>query len=88
MKKAIKAHEQKSIEVKVDKKEGAMPAYLLDRENINRSKVDFPWKGAEQHGEAEAEGEGWKMGGAGAESQVNERGRDVQGRQKWQETEF
>jgi ribosome biogenesis protein NSA2 len=40
MKKMIKAHEQKSIEVKVDeKKEGAVPAYLLDRENINRSKV-------------------------------------------------
>jgi len=28
------------------------------------------------------------MGGTGAESQANERGRDVQGRQKWQETEF
>lgn len=41
MKKAIKAHEQKNVEVKVDKKEGAMPAYLLDRENINRSKVKF-----------------------------------------------
>ncbi len=40
MKKMIKAHEQKNIEVKVDeKKEGAVPAYLLDRENINRSKV-------------------------------------------------
>jgi ribosome biogenesis protein NSA2 len=39
MKKAIKAHEQKNVEIKVDKKEGAMPAYLLDRENINRSKV-------------------------------------------------
>ena len=37
MKKAIKAHEQKNVEIKVDKKEGAMPAYLLDRENINRS---------------------------------------------------
>jgi hypothetical protein len=45
MKKAIKAHEQKSIEVKVDKKDGAMPAYLLDRENINRSKVCFTLKG-------------------------------------------
>jgi hypothetical protein len=42
MKKMIKAHEQKSIEVKVDeKKEGAVPAYLLDRENINRSKVNI-----------------------------------------------
>ena len=39
MKKAIKAHEQKAVEVKVDKKDGAMPAYLMDRENINRSKV-------------------------------------------------
>lgn len=39
MKKQIKAHEQKSVEVKVDKKEGAVPAYLLDREDINRSKV-------------------------------------------------
>jgi hypothetical protein len=45
MKKSIKAHEQKSIEVKVDKKEGAMPAYLLDRENINRSKVFFNFIG-------------------------------------------
>jgi hypothetical protein len=42
MKKMIKAHEQKNIEVKVDeKKEGAVPAYLLDRENINRSKVNI-----------------------------------------------
>ena len=40
----IKAHEQKSIEVKVDeKKEGAVPAYLLDRENINRSKVNITY---------------------------------------------
>jgi hypothetical protein len=42
MKKMIKAYEQKNIEVKVDeKKEGAVPAYLLDRENINRSKVNI-----------------------------------------------
>ena len=40
MKKAIKAHEEKNIEVKQDQvKDGAIPAYLLDRENIQRSKV-------------------------------------------------
>ena len=36
----IKAHEEKNIEVKADDvKEGALPAYLLDRENVNRTKI-------------------------------------------------
>ena len=40
MKKLINAHQEKMVDVKVDKpKEGALPAYLLDRENVNRSKV-------------------------------------------------
>jgi ribosome biogenesis protein NSA2 len=41
MKKLIKANEEKNIDIKVDeKKDGAIPAYLLDRENVNRSKVN------------------------------------------------
>jgi len=40
MQKAIKANEEKSIDVKVDKpEEGAVPAYLLDRENVNQTKI-------------------------------------------------
>lgn len=40
MKKTIKMHEEKDAEVKVDKvKEGAVPTYLLDREETNRSKI-------------------------------------------------
>lgn len=40
MKKTIKMHEEKDAEVKVDKvKEGAIPTYLLDREETNRSKI-------------------------------------------------
>jgi len=40
MRKMIKANEEKSVEVKVDKpEEGAVPAYLLDRENVNQTKV-------------------------------------------------
>ncbi len=40
MRKQIKAHEEKNVEVKADQvKEGAIPAYLLDRENVNRTKV-------------------------------------------------
>lgn len=40
MQKAIKANEEKSIDVKVDKPdEGAVPAYLLDRENVNQTKI-------------------------------------------------
>jgi ribosome biogenesis protein NSA2 len=40
MQKAIKANEEKSIDVKVDKpKDGAVPAYLLDRENVNQTKI-------------------------------------------------
>eukprot|EP00331_Platyophrya_macrostoma_P009946 CAMPEP_0176425832 /NCGR_PEP_ID=MMETSP0127-20121128/11604_1 /TAXON_ID=938130 /ORGANISM="Platyophrya macrostoma, Strain WH" /LENGTH=259 /DNA_ID=CAMNT_0017807029 /DNA_START=55 /DNA_END=834 /DNA_ORIENTATION=+ len=40
MKKLIHAHQEKMIDVKVDKpEEGALPAYLLDRENVNRSKI-------------------------------------------------
>jgi ribosome biogenesis protein NSA2 len=41
MKKNIKAHEEKDATVKEDKKvkEGAVPAYLLDRNEVNRTKV-------------------------------------------------
>lgn len=40
MKKTIKAHEQKNAKVSVDKKEeGSLPTYLLDRDNVNESKV-------------------------------------------------
>ena len=40
MKKLLKAHEEKSVEVKADQvKDGAIPTYLLDRENVNRTKV-------------------------------------------------
>ena len=40
MKKAIKAHEEKKVDVKVDDvKDGSKPAYLLDREEVNRSKI-------------------------------------------------
>jgi len=40
MQKMIKANEEKSVEVKVDKpEEGAVPTYLLDRENVNQTKV-------------------------------------------------
>ena len=40
MRKEIKAHEEKNVEVKGDEvKEGALPAYLLDRENVNRTKI-------------------------------------------------
>merc|ERR1711981_93118 len=40
MKKTIKAHEEKAVDVKVDDvKKGAKPAYLLDREEVNRSKI-------------------------------------------------
>ncbi|KAL4493419.1 hypothetical protein ABPG72_007427 [Tetrahymena utriculariae] len=40
MKKLIKAHEEKDVEVKTDQvKEGAVPTYLLDREKTDNSKV-------------------------------------------------
>ena len=41
MKKAIKAHEEKDATVKApkNKEEGAIPAYLLDRNEVNRTKV-------------------------------------------------
>ena len=41
MKKNIKAHEEKDATVKQEKKpdEGAVPAYLLDRNEVNRTKV-------------------------------------------------
>jgi len=40
MQKLIKAHEEKKIDVKVDQpQEGAVPAYLLDRENVNQTKI-------------------------------------------------
>jgi len=40
MKKTIKAHEEKAVNVKVDDvKDGSKPAYLLDREEVNRSKI-------------------------------------------------
>ncbi|KRW98367.1 hypothetical protein PPERSA_03539 [Pseudocohnilembus persalinus] len=40
MKKLIQAHEEKDTKVKADEvKEGALPAYLLDREKTNDSKI-------------------------------------------------
>ena len=41
MKKTMKAHEEKQATVENDKKveEGAIPAYLLDRNEVNRTKV-------------------------------------------------
>ena len=41
MRKAIKAHEEKDAQVKQPKntEEGAVPAYLLDRNEVNRTKV-------------------------------------------------
>jgi len=40
MQKMIKANEEKAVEVKVDQPdEGAVPAYLLDRENVNQTKI-------------------------------------------------
>ena len=39
MKKTIKAHEEKEGKVKAKKLENAIPTYLLDREEINRSKI-------------------------------------------------
>jgi len=40
MQKMIKANEEKKVEVKVDRPdEGAVPAYLLDRENVNQTKI-------------------------------------------------
>ena len=40
MNKLIKAHEEKEVEVKADEvKDGAVPTYLLDREQTNNSKV-------------------------------------------------
>lgn len=40
MQKMIKANEEKSIEIKLDEPDkGAVPAYLMDRENVNQTKV-------------------------------------------------
>ena len=39
MKKTIKAHEENEGKVKAKKLENAIPTYLLDREEINRSKI-------------------------------------------------
>jgi len=40
MQRMIKSHEEKMVDVKVDKPEdGAVPAYLLDRENVNQTKI-------------------------------------------------
>jgi ribosome biogenesis protein NSA2 len=39
MKKTIKAHEQKNADVKAKTPENAIPTYLLDREETNRSKI-------------------------------------------------
>lgn len=41
MKKAIKAHEEKDATVSTpkQKEEGAIPAYLMDRNEVNRTKV-------------------------------------------------
>jgi ribosome biogenesis protein NSA2 len=40
MQKMIKANEEKAIEIKLDQPdEGAVPAYLMDRENVNQTKI-------------------------------------------------
>eukprot|EP01053_Blabericola_migrator_P001656 Blabericola_migrator_1__1655@NODE_1445_length_4532_cov_230_960806_g958_i0_p1_GENE_NODE_1445_length_4532_cov_230_960806_g958_i0NODE_1445_length_4532_cov_230_960806_g958_i0_p1_ORF_typecomplete_len259_score56_25Ribosomal_S8e/PF01201_22/6_1e47DUF3746/PF12562_8/9_7e02DUF3746/PF12562_8/0_14_NODE_1445_length_4532_cov_230_960806_g958_i023923168 len=39
VKKKIRAHEQKEVETPAPKPEGALPPYLLDRQNVNRTKV-------------------------------------------------
>jgi len=40
MKKLIKAHEEKDVEVKnADVKEGAVPTYLLDRDTVSNTKI-------------------------------------------------
>lgn len=39
MKKLINAQEEKEVEQTLEVKEGARPAYLLDREQTNNSKV-------------------------------------------------
>jgi ribosome biogenesis protein NSA2 len=40
MQKIVRAHEEKMVDVKVDKpQDGAVPAYLLDRENVNQTKI-------------------------------------------------
>ena len=39
MKKTLKAHEEKTAEVKTKTPENAIPTYLLDREETNRAKV-------------------------------------------------
>lgn len=40
MKKLIKTHENKNVDIKSDEvKEGAVPAYLMDRENVSSGKV-------------------------------------------------
>jgi len=40
MQKMIKANEEKAIEIKLDEpEEGAVPAYLMDRENVNQTKI-------------------------------------------------
>lgn len=41
MRKTIKAHEEKEATVKDEKEktDGAVPAYLLDRNEVNRTKV-------------------------------------------------
>eukprot|EP00826_Nyctotherus_ovalis_P028980 TRINITY_DN2284_c0_g1_i14.p4 TRINITY_DN2284_c0_g1~~TRINITY_DN2284_c0_g1_i14.p4 ORF type:complete len:148 (+),score=61.03 TRINITY_DN2284_c0_g1_i14:367-810(+) len=40
MKKLIKAHEEKGAEVKANEKpDGAIPGYLLEREEVNRTKI-------------------------------------------------
>ena len=76
MKKLINAHQEKMIDVKVDKpEEGALPAYLLDRENVNRSKVHILSKttiscdlvaallilDSEQHSQTKEKGKGWQV---------------------------
>ena len=40
MKKLIKTHENKNVDIKNDEvKEGAVPAYLMNRDNISSGKV-------------------------------------------------
>ena len=60
---SIKAHEEKDVDVRQEPKEGAKPAYLLDRQETNRAKVScYLRKDFEQYSQAEEKREGRKMG--------------------------
>lgn len=59
------AHEEKDVEINAqDVKEGAVPAYLLDREQTNNSKVLTNMLKQKRYivNKLCQKGEGWKMG--------------------------